>query len=59
MNGKNKICLWYENDAEAAANFYTSIFPDSKIIRIVHAPADYPGGREGDVITVEFSVFGV
>ena len=59
MNGKNKICLWYENDAEAAANFYASIFPDSKIIRIVHAPADYPGGREGDVITVEFSVFGV
>ena len=59
MNSKNKICLWYENDAEAAANFYASIFPDSKIIRIVHAPADYPGGREGDVITVEFSVFGV
>jgi predicted 3-demethylubiquinone-9 3-methyltransferase (glyoxalase superfamily) len=59
MNSKNKICLWYENDAEAAANFYASIFPDSKIIRIVHAPADYPGGREGDLITVEFSVFGV
>ena len=59
MNSKNKICLWFENDAQSAANFYVSNFPDSKIIRIVHAPADYPGGREGDVITVEFSVFGI
>lgn len=59
MTAKNTICLWYDNDAEEAANFYASIFPDSKVIALHKAPADYPSGKEGDVITVEFTVMGI
>ncbi|HTR84192.1 MAG TPA: VOC family protein [Reyranella sp.] len=55
---KNTICLWYEKDAEAAARFYAETFPDSKVGTISRAPGDYPGGKEGNVITVEFTVFG-
>ncbi len=56
---KNTICLWYDNDAEAAARFYAETFPDSSIGAINLAPGDYPSGKEGDVITVNFRVLGI
>lgn len=56
---KNTICIWYDKDAEAAARFYAATFPDSAVLAVHHAPGDYPGGKEGDVMTVEFRVFGV
>jgi predicted 3-demethylubiquinone-9 3-methyltransferase (glyoxalase superfamily) len=59
MTAKNSICLWYDNDAEDAANFYASTFPDSRVTAVHMAPADYPSGKAGDVITVEFTVMGI
>ncbi|MBV4504300.1 VOC family protein [Pseudomonas sp. BW13M1] len=59
MTAKNTVCLWYDNDAEDAANFYASTFPDSRVTAVHKAPADYPSGRTGDVITVEFTVLGI
>ncbi|MCF1487619.1 VOC family protein [Pseudomonas sp. AA27] len=59
MTAKNSICLWYDNDAEDAANFYASTFPDSRVTAVHKAPADYPSGKAGDVITVEFTVMGI
>ena len=56
---KNMVCIWYDKDAEAAARFYTSVFPDSSITAIHLAPSDYPSGKAGDVITVEFIVAGI
>jgi predicted 3-demethylubiquinone-9 3-methyltransferase (glyoxalase superfamily) len=56
---KNTICIWYEKDAEAAARFYAATFPDSSVGAIVRAPSDFPAGKEGDVIVVEFRVAGV
>ena len=56
---KNTICLWYNGDAEEAANFYARTFPDSSVDAVNHAPADYPSGAEGDVLTVEFTVLGI
>ncbi len=56
---KNTICLWYDKDAETAAHFYAKTFPDSAVSAVHHAPADYPGGKKGDVLTVEFTVAGV
>jgi predicted 3-demethylubiquinone-9 3-methyltransferase (glyoxalase superfamily) len=56
---KNTICLWYDKDAEAAARFYAATFPDSTVGTMHHAPSDYPGGKEGDVLTVEFTVLGI
>jgi predicted 3-demethylubiquinone-9 3-methyltransferase (glyoxalase superfamily) len=56
---KNTICLWYEKDAQAAAEFYASIFPESSVGKVFYAPSDFPDGREGDVLTVEFTVFGI
>jgi len=56
---KNTICIWFDKDAEAAANFYTATFPDSKLTNIFHAPSDYPNGKKGDVLTVEFTVCGI
>ena len=56
---KNTVCLWYDKDAEAAAHFYAKTFPDSAVSAIHHAPSDYPGGKKGDVLTVEFIVAGV
>ena len=56
---KNTICLWYDKDAEEAARFYASVFPDSKVGNIWRAPGDYPDGKEGDVLVVEFTVCGV
>ena len=56
---KNTICLWYDKDAEAAARFYAETFPDSTVGAIHRAPGDYPFGKKGDVLTVEFKVAGV
>ena len=56
---KNTICLWYEKDAEEAANFYASIFPDSAVESVHRAPMDTPGNKEGDVMVVNFTVFGM
>jgi 2-polyprenyl-6-hydroxyphenyl methylase/3-demethylubiquinone-9 3-methyltransferase len=56
---KNTICLWYDRDAEAAARFYASIFPNSSVGAVLRAPGDFPDGRQGDVLTVEFTVLGI
>ena len=59
MIPKNTICLWFDKDAENAASFYAATFPDSKVNTVFHAPSDFPGGKKGDVLTVEFTVCGV
>ena len=51
-------CLWFDGDAEEAAHFYASVFPDSAVTKINHATDDWPGGRAGDVLTVEFTLRG-
>jgi predicted 3-demethylubiquinone-9 3-methyltransferase (glyoxalase superfamily) len=51
-------CLWFDGNAEDAAKFYTSLLPDSRIDKINRAPGDYPSGKAGDVITVEFTLMG-
>ncbi len=56
---KSKICVWYDKDAEAAARFYAATFPDSSIGAVIRAPGDYPAGKAGDVIVVEFTVLGI
>lgn len=56
---KNTVCLWYDKDAEAAARFYATTFPNSSIGTIWRAPADYPSGKKGDVLTVDFTVMGI
>ena len=55
----NTICLWFESDAEGAANFYAQTFPDSSVTSVDRAPADFPSGKAGDVLTVSFTVVGV
>jgi predicted 3-demethylubiquinone-9 3-methyltransferase (glyoxalase superfamily) len=52
----NTICLWFDSDAEDAARFYARTFPDSEVTSVVRAPADFPSGKAGDVLTVEFTV---
>jgi predicted 3-demethylubiquinone-9 3-methyltransferase (glyoxalase superfamily) len=59
MVSKNTICLWFDGTAEEAAKFYAATFPDSSVGSIVRAPADYPSGKEGDVLVVEFNVLGI
>ena len=56
---KNTICLWYDHDAEEAARFYARTFPDSTVGAVHRAPSDYPSGKAGDVLTVDFTVCGV
>jgi predicted 3-demethylubiquinone-9 3-methyltransferase (glyoxalase superfamily) len=56
---KNTICLWFDKDAEEAARFYAKTFPDSAVGAVHLAPSDFPSGKAGDVITVEFTVCGV
>jgi len=56
---KNTICLWYDGDAQAAAEFYAETFPDSRVEAVHKAPGDYPDGKEGDVLTVDFTVCGI
>ena len=59
MISKNTICLWYDGTALDAATFYAEIFPDSAVGAVHRAPGDFPSGKEGDVLTVEFKVLGV
>lgn len=59
MPSKNTICLWFNNDAVDAANFYAKTFPDSAVQAIHRAPGDYPAGKQGNVLTVEFTVAGI
>jgi predicted 3-demethylubiquinone-9 3-methyltransferase (glyoxalase superfamily) len=59
MTSKNTICLWYDGEALEAAQFYARTFPDSAVGAVVRAPGDYPAGKEGDVITVDFTVLGI
>jgi predicted 3-demethylubiquinone-9 3-methyltransferase (glyoxalase superfamily) len=56
---KNTIFLWYNGDAEEAARFYAKTFPDSSVGTVVRAPGDFPSGKKGDVLTVEFTVLGI
>jgi len=58
MTNKAILCLWYNKDAEEAANFYAATFPDSKVGAVHRAPGDNPSGKEGDVLTVDFTVLG-
>lgn len=56
---KNTVCLWYDTEAEAAARFYAETFPDSEVTGVHHAPSDFPSGKAGDVLTVNFTVLGI
>lgn len=59
MANKNTICLWYDGGALDAARFYAETFPDSKVGAIHRAPGDYPNGKQGNVLTVDFTVMGM
>jgi predicted 3-demethylubiquinone-9 3-methyltransferase (glyoxalase superfamily) len=59
MTAKNTICLWFNNDAQDAARFYAATFPNSEVTAVHEAPSDYPGGKKGDVLTVNFTVLGI
>ncbi len=56
---KNTVCLWFDGDAESAAHFYAATFPESTVTAVNRAPADFPSGKAGDVLTVEFIVIGI
>ena len=56
---KNVICLWYDGNAEEAAWFYSKTFPNSTVTAVHPAPGDYPAGKQGQVLTVEFTVVGI
>ncbi len=56
---RNTVCLWYDKDAEDAARFYAATFPDSSVDAVLRAPGDYPSGKAGDVLTVQFTVLGI
>ena len=59
MVSKNTICLWFNGTALDAARFYAATFPDSAVGAVMRAPSDYPAGKEGDVLTVQFTVMGI
>jgi len=59
MKPKNTICLWFEKNAQQAARFYAATFPNSEVIAVHLAPSDFPSGKQGDELTVEFTVFGI
>ena len=59
MIAKNTLCLWYDGTAEEAAAFYAATFPDSAVKAVHRAPSDFPSGKKGDVLTVEFTVVGI
>jgi 2-polyprenyl-6-hydroxyphenyl methylase/3-demethylubiquinone-9 3-methyltransferase len=59
MISKNTVCLWYDGTAEEAARFYAETFPDTRVTGVHRAPGDYPDGKQGDVLTVEFTVMGI
>jgi predicted 3-demethylubiquinone-9 3-methyltransferase (glyoxalase superfamily) len=56
---KNVVCLWYEGGAEEAARFYAETFPDTEVGAVHRAPGDYPDGKRGDALTVDFTVMGI
>lgn len=56
---KNRVCLWYESEAEAATRFYAEVIPDSSMGKVYYAPGDFPDGKEGQVLTVDFTVAGI
>ena len=56
---KNTICIWFDKDAEAAARFYEATFPETRVTAVHRAPSDYPSGKKGDVLTVQFTVCGI
>ena len=56
---KTTICLWYDTEAEAAARFYAATFPDSAVHAVHRAPSDYPSGKAGDVLVVNFTLAGI
>jgi 2-polyprenyl-6-hydroxyphenyl methylase/3-demethylubiquinone-9 3-methyltransferase len=56
---KNRICLWYNGDAEEAAQFYARTFPNSSVGRVFRAPGDFPSGKKGDALVVDFTVLGI
>ena len=59
MVAKNTICLWYDGTALDAAQFYAATFPDSAVGAVHRAPGDYPAGKQGDILTVDFTVIGI
>lgn len=59
MTAKNTICLWYDGGAEEAAHFYAATFPDSSVDGVYRAPTDFPSGKAGDVLTVQFTILGI
>ncbi|MCC7063374.1 MAG: VOC family protein [Planctomycetes bacterium] len=59
MTSKNTVCLWFDGTAEEAAHFYAKTFPDSAVHAVHRAPGEYPNGKQGDVLTVEFTVMGI
>jgi predicted 3-demethylubiquinone-9 3-methyltransferase (glyoxalase superfamily) len=59
MLSKNTVCVWYDTAALEAAQFYAKTFPDSSVGAIHRAPGDFPSGKEGQVLTVEFTVMGI
>ena len=59
MISKNTVCLWFDKNALEAAQFYAATFPDSEVKAVHEAPGDYPAGKEGEVLTVEFTVMGI
>jgi len=56
---KNVICLWYNNSAEEAAKFYAKTFPNSVVNAVHTAPGDFPDGKKGQILTVDFTVLGI
>ena len=56
---KSTVCLWYDKDAEEAARFYCDTFPNSALGAVQLAPSDYPAGKKGDALVVEFTVLGI
>ena len=58
-NAKNTVCLWYDKDAEAAARFYSETFPNCSVGAVQYAPSDFPSGKKGDPLVVEFTVMGI
>lgn len=59
MKPKNTICLWFDKGALEAAQFYAATFPDSEVTAVHHAPGDFPSGKQGDILSVEFTVLGI
>ena len=59
MKPKNRICLWFDKDAHEAARFYAATFPNSQVTSVQKAPSDFPGGKKGDELVVEFTVLGI